>query len=465
MDVRTKKLFCAVAGAIFCFTALAVKAGAEEAGKNVLGGPRIISSEEFLSGDFAKLFKNKEYSKALAAIDALVLKYPDDPLVLRYRGLTLEKLGRRKEAIGIYKQIISKNPDYLPAKIFLSRANIAEGKMEEASKELRGIVEASNPLGYSDWASAQLSRLRLGVKKAGARVKKKPYLLGKTGIAFDSNPLFVPNNKDLSSTRQKAGARYSLSVDLGYPLVLKKDFRLDTLYIGRQTWHDEGTNAVNFTSQGFAVDVKKRKLFGERAVLLGCRYDFRANFLRSSFFSAINQFLLGIDTSFWKKTRTHLYTRLAVLDFNKDGSDPSRSSRDGFRGGVGVTQYFYSPDFKSYFFVKPEFNINQTSGDNFIRRGVLGRVGAHTPIKFLRKTDFDISVGYDWGEYPEFSSLSSLDTEDRLDKRLDNYVAVTYYFKPSLACRTFYRFIRSENDNGFFDRQRQIAGMEIIFSL
>ena len=78
----------------------------------------MISSGEFLSGNFAELFKNKEYPKALAAIDALAAKYPDDPLVLRYRGFTLEKLGRGKEAITLYKQILLRHPEYAPVRIF-----------------------------------------------------------------------------------------------------------------------------------------------------------------------------------------------------------------------------------------------------------------------------------------------------------------------------------------------------------
>ena len=463
--MRTKKLFCVIAGVIFCFAALTIRAGADEGSRNAKSRLRLISSGEFLSSDFVKFLKNKEYLKAFAAIDALVVKYPDDPLVLRYRGLALEKLGRSKDAIGAYRQILSKNPNYLPARIFLSRAYISAGEREKAAEELRTIIRSSASVEYRNWAQAQLNRLRLGVKNADSQVKKKVYLLGKAGIAYDSNPLLVPDNEDLTTTKKKAGVRYTLNIDLGYPLVLEKDFRLDTLYIGQQTWHDKGTNVVDFTSQGFAVDAKKRKLFGERAVIFGGRYDFRGNFLRSSYFSMINRFLLSADTSFWKKTRTHFYTRLSVLEYNNDGTDPSRSSRDGFRAGVGVTQYFYSADLKSFFFVKPEFNFNQTRGDNFIRRGVLGRIGAHTPIKFLRNTDFDVSVGYDWGEYPEFSSFSSLDTEDRQDKRLDNYVAITYHIKSNLAWRTFYRFIKSDNDNAFYERDRHIAGMEIIFSL
>ena len=84
----------------------------------------LISGETFLSSDFVKFLRNKDYSKALSAIDALTAKYPDDPLVLRYRGFTLEKLGKRKDAIDAYRQILSKDPDYAPARIFLSRAYI-----------------------------------------------------------------------------------------------------------------------------------------------------------------------------------------------------------------------------------------------------------------------------------------------------------------------------------------------------
>ncbi len=463
--MRIKYRFSVIVVVSFCSMFFALTAFADDPGKKQKDNSRLISSETFLSSDFVKFLKNKEYPKALAAIEALAVKYPDDPLVLRYRGFTLEKVGRHKDAIEVYKQILSKDPSYVPASIFLSRAYIIAGEREKAAAELRTIIRSNAPAEYRNWAQAQLNRLRLGVKKTGSRVKKKPYLLSKMGIAYDSNPLLFPYKENLVSTKKKAGASYSLDIDLGYPLVLEKDFRLDTLYIGQQTWHDKGTSAVDFTSQGFAVDAKKRKLFGQRAVIFGGRYDFRANFLRSDFFSIINRFLLSADTSFWKKTRTHFYSRLSVLEYNKDGADPSVSSRDGFRGAVGLTQYFYSPDFKSFFFVKPEFNLNQTRGNNFIRRGVLGRIGMHTPIKFWPKTDFDISTGYDYGEYPEFSSLSSLDSNGRLDKRLDNYVAVTHHLKPSIAWRTFYRFIKSDNNNDFFDRQRHIAGVEMIFSL
>ena len=114
--------------------------------------------------------------------------------------------------------------------------------------------------------------------------------------------------------------------------------------------------------------------------------------------------------------------------------------------------------------MKGEGNLNQTRGENFVREGALARVGFHTPIKCFKKTDLDISTGYDWGMYPDFNSLSSLDFRGRLDRRMDAYAGLTHQWKKNSATRFFYRFINSENNNDFWDRTRHIVGMEMIFS-
>jgi len=344
----------------------------------------------------------------------------------------------------------------------LGLAYIKEKRNQEAARELRWVIKNSQSKEYQRWAQAQLNRLRL--RSTAKQVRKQPFSLVKTGVAYDSNALLIPDNKALSKRIKKGSALYSLDINVGYPLRLEKDFRVDALYIGEQRSHDHGARQVDFTSQGFALDVKKRKLIGERSFLLSSRYDFRANFLRSDLFSIVNRFFVSADTSFWKKTRTHFYGRLGILNYGPDGFNPDVTSRDGVREGVGITQYFYSPDFKSFFFIKGEGNFNQTRGDNFMRQGALARVGFHVPLKYFRKTVLDMSTGYDWGTYPDFISLSSLDLRDRIDNRLDAYAGVTHEWKKNVATRVFYRFINSENHNDFWDRKRHIAGMEMIFS-
>lgn len=431
-------------------------------------GAALVSKDEFISGDFPKLFRARQFQKALDALDILLKKYPDDPLILRYRALTLDKLGRRRESISAYKEILSQNPHHAPTHLFLGLAYARDGKLSQAEEELRWVVENSGSENYRHWAQAQMTRVRvLGKKKAAVkRVEKRPYLIGKTGVYYDSNPLLIPGDSNLSSRSEKDGADFPVDLSIGYPVLLEKDIRVDALYVGQALLHDRGASQIDFNSQGFALDAKKRSFLGERAVLFGARYDFKSNWLRSDFFSTVNRFLLSGETSFWKKTKTHIYGRLSYSNYDNDGSISSTTSRDGYRGGLGVVQYFYTAaDFRSYFFAKEEISFADTRGNNFNRGGSLTRLGVHGPLDFLGPMTFDVSTGFDYGTYPDFSSLSTLDLNERRDLRFDFYTDLTYHWKPNLATRTFYRYINSNNDNGFYDRERHIAGAEVVFSV
>lgn len=426
----------------------------------------LISSKEFIASDFSRYFKRGEFSKAFNVLDKLLEKYPQDPLILRYRALTLDKLGNRDTAISIYQQILAQNPNHVPTHLFLGLAYGRSEKFEEATSELNWVIKNSHSKEYRHWAQAQLTRLRHTREKLNKQVRKKPYVIGKVGTAYDSNPLLIPDTKNLVSTPRTSGVDYPMALSLGYPWLLKRDFRFDTLYVGEAMLHDGGADQVNFYSQGLALDAKKRTFFSNQSVLLNGRYDLKFNFLKTDFYSAINRFLISADTSFWHKTRTNFYTRLTYSNYNSDGSNPPVSSRDGYRGGLGLLQYFYITEkFTNYFFLKQELSFAKTRGDNFERLGSLTRFGGHALLKFLGPVDSDVSMGYDYGTYPEFSSLSSLDLTDRRDKRLEFYQALTYHWKSNFEIRQFYRFIRSENDNGFFNRKRHIAGVEVLVSL
>ena len=108
--------------------------------------------------------------------------------------------------------------------------------------------------------------------------------------------------------------------------------------------------------------------------------------------------------------------------------------------------------------------MDQTRGADFTRRGTASRVGVHTPVPGLRKTDVDISTGFEWGKYPRFVSRSSLDTERRRDARFDVYTALTYHWNQRWATRALYRLINNDNRNDFFDRVRHVAGVEVLFT-
>ncbi len=423
-----------------------------------------IGSKEFLSSHFIKSFRKKEYKKALQESDLLLKEHPRDPLILRYRALTLEKLHAPRKAIRLYQEILAAHPNDIPARLFLGLAYAKQNEYEKGARQLRLVSQHASSKKYRHWAQAQLSRLRKNMH-AEAEIKKKVYVLGVVGAAYDSNPLLVPNNVGLRSQNKVAAALFPIELNVGYPLWLKRNFRTDIIYVGEEYFYTKGATQEDFISQGLAFDVKQRTFIGKRSVLWTGRYDFRINFLDNSFFSVVNRLFASADVSFWRKTQTHFYGRFGVLNYGSEGANPNRSSPQGVRGGFGMTQYFYSSSYKTFFFIKGEGNFNQTQGDNFNRRGALGRIGLHTPFVLLRKTDFDLSAGADWGVYPDFQSLSALDTNVREDRRWDIYTDITHHWRQNLATRLFYRFIDSQNDNAFFNRTRQVTGVKVIFSL
>ena len=426
----------------------------------------VISEKELRDSRFPELFRERKFKEALRVIEGLIQKYPNDSLLLRYRGLTLDKLGRHKEAIAAYRQLLAQQPNHVPTHLFLGLAYARDGRPAEATRELRWVIEHSDSDDYRHWAQGQLSRIRKKKRHVAHRVRRKPYLFGKVGVAYDSNPRLTPNDESLASEPRRSGPDYILDLTAGVPLMLDRNFRMDALYINETLLHDQATNEVNFTSQGVALDVKKRTFVNRRPVLWGARYAARVNFLASDLFSVVNRLSVSADTIFWRHTRTEMYGRISYANYGPDGSNPPVTSRDGVRGGLGVIQYFYpTRDYKSYVFLKEELSFADTRGDNFDREGSLTRLGFHTPVRCLGPMDLDLSTGFDYGAYPEFSSLSALDRNERLDKRVDVYAGLTYHWKPNLATRGFYRFIHSDNDNGFFDRDRHIAGVEMLFSL
>jgi len=91
-------------------------------------------------------------------------------------------------------------------------------------------------------------------------------------------------------------------------------------------------------------------------------------------------------------------------------------------------------------------------------------VGLHVPVPNVEKTDLDTSAGLRWGDYPHFESLSALDPNQRRDANWDIYVAVTHRFTPRLSTRAFYRFINANNRNDFFQYDRNITGLQLLFT-
>jgi hypothetical protein len=425
-------------------------------------GQGLIPSDAFISSPFSEFFRAGDYGQALVALDVLMKDYPDDPMLVRYRAIVLDRLGRTDEAMALYDQLLAKDPNHVPTRFFRAQTYNRKGEKQQAIDEFNWIVQNSPSKEYRVWSEEQLRQL--GVRAARPVERKRFYLFGNTGWEYDSNVILKSNDPGVGFGADKNASRLNLNLGIGYRAIQRRKLRLDLIYTARQSLNDDGLDEFNFTGQELAVDLKRRVNWRDLDITFGSRYELNAGFLNGKTFSIDNQLRLSSDIRFSPRVRTYLYNQFTVSDFGPDGSNPPQTSRDGFGYDLGVTQYLYSSDYRSYVFLTEELNLDNTRGANFDKRGTTTRIGLRTPMPFLPKTDFDTSAGFRWGSYPKFESLSSLDRAQRYDNNWDYYVALTHRITPRLSTRIFYRLINANNRNDFFQYDRHLTGIQLLFT-
>lgn len=103
----------------------------------------IASTDTGTTADMALISVNlrqKEYDKALKAIDGLEKKQPDKPLAAHLRGRTLldksDSAGARKS----FERALTIDPFYFPAVVSLAAMDVADKKPEDAKKRFEAVL-------------------------------------------------------------------------------------------------------------------------------------------------------------------------------------------------------------------------------------------------------------------------------------------------------------------------------------
>lgn len=83
------------------------------------------------------LAKAQRYDEALQTLD--LLKNPNTPRALNYRGYATRKLGRTDEGIGYYLKSVAMDPNYAQVREYLGEAYALQGKLDLARQQLETI--------------------------------------------------------------------------------------------------------------------------------------------------------------------------------------------------------------------------------------------------------------------------------------------------------------------------------------
>jgi tetratricopeptide (TPR) repeat protein len=83
------------------------------------------------------LIKAGRYDEALSSLD--LLKNPNTPVALNYRGYATRKLGRIDEGISYYLRSVALDPHYAQVREYLGEAYLLKGDAASAQAQLRAI--------------------------------------------------------------------------------------------------------------------------------------------------------------------------------------------------------------------------------------------------------------------------------------------------------------------------------------
>jgi tetratricopeptide (TPR) repeat protein len=83
------------------------------------------------------LAKADRYQEAIDVLD--LLKDPNTPRALNYRGYATRELGRTEEGIGYYLKSVALDPNYSQVREYLGEAYVIQGKFDLAKDQLATI--------------------------------------------------------------------------------------------------------------------------------------------------------------------------------------------------------------------------------------------------------------------------------------------------------------------------------------
>ncbi len=96
----------------------------------------VLTDEAATDYAFA-LAKAERFDEALEVLN--MVRNPDTPKALNYRGYITRKLGRTEEGIGYYLKSVAMDPQYAQVREYLGEAYVIQGKLDLAREQLQVI--------------------------------------------------------------------------------------------------------------------------------------------------------------------------------------------------------------------------------------------------------------------------------------------------------------------------------------
>jgi hypothetical protein len=341
-----------------------------------------ITPEEFLASEGAKAFQTQDFNGAVDGFQALLASYPGDPLLLRYIGITLDRLGRYDEAVEAFDTALKASPGDVAILFFLGVSQYNRADFRAAESAFAQIAANAPETDYGVRAREFLAAIEANVTHVTAPAAQKRWnAYVQLGLQYDDNVAAAPDG-----TGDRDSMRSFEYVNLGYSLVNSGNLGLRAEASGYFTQHwQNGFDSQDVQFGEVALDLDYATTLGGVSIVPSLRYGLTGTLLDSD---------------------ENAHYRVAFDDYDDDGFLPVATSRDGETHEAGITQYFVFNSFgrESNFSLGYLYQHRDADGLNHESRTHTVSAGLALALPENFTLQLDGYVG--WDKYPDFEGVS-----------------------------------------------------------
>lgn len=417
-----------------------------------------VGAKAFLASAGAKAFLQKDYPAALEGFQKLLGVHPDDPLVLRYIGMTYDRLNRLDEAVTAFTRALKSAPGDLAATFFLGVAEYKRGRLAEAKVAFENVAREAQDSAYGARAREFVAALRANAPEQAAPAAGKRWdVYLQAGPQYDDNVRAEPDEL----ARADSG-RLMEFLKFGYAPLATGRWQLRVEGQGYFTQHVRNSvDDFDFQQLNGAVELSHATSLGGVPLQPALRYGYAQAYLDGNPFSRTHAVTASLDTAVVEGTVTKIHARAGFHDFRVEGVAPSITSRDNVTGTVGVTQYFYlfpAGTRRTLLHLAYAYARTRADGNNFNVRAHTGTVGLSVPLPW--ELTLDVSAGIGRDDYPNFLG-------DLNERETDRYTASVGLSGPiwdRLNASLSYNYMMEESNYAVLEFDRNIVTLVLAYS-
>jgi tetratricopeptide (TPR) repeat protein len=352
-----------------------------------------IAAADFMASPAAEAFRRLDFEAALAGFQALLARYPDDPLILRYIGISNHRLGRYGAAREAFDAALAVDPDNLAVVFYRAITDYETGESDAAAAGFQRVVAGARGTDYANRAREFLAKLQpgnlSGERPGGARWDS--FL--QAGLQYDDNVDAAPDHDD--------SLRFTENATFEYKLVEEGGWRLRAGVTGFLSQHTKAQfESYDVQQFGGDLELSYATSIDGVPVIPALRYAYRRTLLDSGGFDSTHSATAQLDAAPFDGATTRLFYELDIAAFSADGARPSSTSRDGIIQHVGIKEFVELDGRDLMLTLGYAFALAEARGDNFDLRGHDVTLGL--AIALPDDMRLDLSSGYGHKDYPDF---------------------------------------------------------------